>query len=176
MVNAHLWAVGFDDLARARQVRDELRRLADGPGHGGKYFFLLDAVVVVRHPDGSYTLEREPVPAVAAANLLGCTTVGLLVGLVVAAPLTGASVGALLGGAGSALTASGVGIVDSFIRDVEAMMRPGTSALFVLDNQGDMDMILHTIRGLGGVVLKTNVDPERVQLIQSALAGALAEQ
>jgi hypothetical protein len=30
------------------------------------------------------------------------------------------------------------------------LMKPGTSALFVLDNEGDMDVILHAIRGLGG--------------------------
>jgi uncharacterized membrane protein len=50
-------------------------------------------------------------------------------------------------------------------------MRPGTSALFVLDEEGDMDVILHVIRGLGGTVLKTNVDLERAKLIQSTLAG-----
>jgi uncharacterized membrane protein len=34
-----------------------------------------------------------------------------------------------------------------------------------------MDVILHKIRGLGGTVLKTNVDTERAQLIQSTLAA-----
>ena len=52
-------------------------------------------------------------------------------------------------------------------------MKPGTSALFVLDAEGDMEMILHKIRGLGGTVLKTNVDVERAKLIQSALAAAV---
>ena len=47
-----------------------------------------------------------------------------------------------------------------------------TSALFVLDDDGDMDVILHTIRGLGGTVVKTNVDLERARLIQSTLAAA----
>jgi uncharacterized membrane protein len=51
------------------------------------------------------------------------------------------------------------------------MMRPGTSAVFVLDEEGNMDVILRTIRGLGGTVLKTNVDLERAKLIQSTLAG-----
>jgi uncharacterized membrane protein len=50
-------------------------------------------------------------------------------------------------------------------------MKPGTSALFVLDDQGDMEVILHTIQGLGGVVLKTNVDLERAKLIQLTLAA-----
>jgi len=34
-----------------------------------------------------------------------------------------------------------------------------------------MDVILHAIRGLGGTVLKTNVDLDRAQLIQSTLAA-----
>jgi uncharacterized membrane protein len=51
-------------------------------------------------------------------------------------------------------------------------MKPGTSALFVLDEEEneDLDVTLHAIRGLGGTVLKTNVDLERAKLIQSTLA------
>ena len=54
-------------------------------------------------------------------------------------------------------------------------MKPGTSAIFVLDDEGDMDVILHRIRGLGGTVLKTNVDLERARLIQSTLAAPSAQ-
>ena len=77
-----------------------------------------------------------------------------------------------MGGAGTAAAATQVGIKDDFIRDVEMLMKPGTSALFVLDDDIDMDAILHTIRGLGGTVLKTNVDLERAKLIQSTLASS----
>lgn len=89
--------------------------------------------------------------------------------------LTGAAVGVLLGGAETALAAR-VGIGDDFVSDVEAMMKPATSVLFVLDDEGDMDVILHAIRGLGGTVLKTNVDVERARLIQAALAGSPARR
>ena len=78
-------------------------------------------------------------------------------------------------GAGTA-AASHVGISEAFIRDVEAMMKPGTSALFVLDDAAAMDVILHKIQGLGGTVLKTNVDLERAKLIQSTLAAALPNE
>lgn len=61
-------------------------------------------------------------------------------------------------------------INEDFIRDVEALMKPGTSALFVQDHGGDMQVILHAIQGLGGTVLKTNVDVQRTELIQSALS------
>jgi uncharacterized membrane protein len=167
---AHLWAIGYDDMARADQVRDEIARLAWGSGQARKYLIVLDLAVVIRHPDGSLTLDRKPIPGV--ANILACTGVGFLAGLVLAAPLTGAAIGALLGGAGTAVGTQ-LGISQDFIRDVEALMKPGTSALFVLDDAGDMAVILHTIQGLGGTVLKTNVDLERARLIQSTLAASV---
>ena len=166
---AHLWAIGYDNMERAGQVRDEITRLGWGTGHASKYLVLLDVAVVVRHANGSFTLDHQPIPRV--ANVLVLSAVGFLAGLVVAAPLTGAAVGAVVGGLGMALSAQTVGIEDEFVREVEGLMKPGTSALFVLDNGVDMDMILQTLRGLGGTVLRTNVDLERAKLIQSTLAA-----
>jgi uncharacterized membrane protein len=163
---AHLWAIGYDDMGRADQVKDEITRLGWGEGLGGKYLFLEDVAVAVRHLDGSFTINREPFPFV--GNILASTTVGFLAGLALAMPLTGAALGTLIGSSGSALAAR-VGLGDDFIRDAETLMKPGTSALFVMDQAAEMDVILHTIRGLGGRVLKTNVDPERAKLIQSTL-------
>jgi uncharacterized membrane protein len=164
----HLWAIGYDDVERANQVRDEIAKL----GWDRPYLILEDVAVVVRHPDGRFTLDREPFPA--ASNILGCTAVGFLAGLVLGAPLVGAALGAMVGGAGTAVSTT-VGIGDDFVREVEVLMKPGSSVLFVLDSEGDMDVILHAIRGLGGTVLRTNVDLERAQLIQSTLAAAPAQ-
>ena len=125
--------------------------------------------MVVRHPDGSFTLDREAFPA--ASKVLGCSVVGLLAGLVLGGPLIGATIGAMVGGAGTAAVSASVGIDGDFVTEVKGLMKPGTSAIFVLDHEGDMDVILHGIRGLGGTVLKTNVDLERAQLIQSTLAA-----
>ena len=172
-LDAHLWAIGYDDMMRADQVRDEITRLAWDNGQAGKYLILLDIAVVVRHPDGSFTFDRKPFPGV--VSVLGCTAVGFLAGLVLAAPLTGATIGALVGGAGTAALAAKVGIGGAFVQEVEKLMKPGTSALFVLDHEGDMEAILHAIRGLGGTVLKTNVDLERAKLIQSTLATGSAD-
>ena len=168
--SGNLWAIGYDDMGRANQIRDEIISL----GWDKHYLLLNDVAVVVRHPDGSFTLNREKFPA--AANILGCSVVGFLAGLVVGVPSTGATIGAMVGGAGTAVAVSAsVGIGDDFIRDVERLMKPGTSALFVLDDAGDMDVILHKIRGLGGTVLKTNVDVEHAKLIQSTLAAPSAQ-
>jgi uncharacterized membrane protein len=165
--SGNLWAVGYDDMERANQVRDEIIRL----GWDKHYLLLQDVAVVVRHPDGSFTLDRVPFPA--ASNVVGCSVVGFLAGLVLGAPLVGATVGAMVGGAGSAVAVSAsAGIGDDFVTEVKELMKPGTSAIFVLDDEGDMDVILHAIRGLGGTVLKTNVNLERARLIQSTLAAS----
>ena len=170
MADSHLWAIAYDDMSRAEQVREEVKKLAWDPGRAGKDFLLLDAVVVVRHSDGTFSIDREPFRGI--ANILACTAAGFLAGLAIAVPLSGAVVGAVLGGAGTAASAAASGISEAFIREVEGLMKPGTSALFVLDDAGNMEVILHDIRGLGGTVLKTNVDLERAKLIQSTLAAA----
>jgi len=167
--SGHLWAIGYDDMGRAKQVQDEIINL----GWDKQYLLLDDVAVVVRQPDGSFTLDREAFPA--ASNVLGCSAVGLLAGLVLGAPLLGATIGAMVGGAGSAAVSASVGIDDDFVTEVKGLMKPGTSAIFVLDDEGDMDVILHRIRGLGGTVLKTNVDLERAWLIQSTLAASSAQ-
>ena len=161
----HLWAIGYDDMEGAHKLRDEITRL----GWIENRLVLTDVSVVVRHPDGSFTLDRERFPA--ASNLLGASAAGFLAGLVVGVPITGAVIGALVGGAGTAVGLTSMGIGDDFVNEVRGLMKPGTSAVFVLDSGGDMDVILSRIRGLGGTVLKTNVDAERARLIQSTLGG-----
>ena len=162
----HLWAVGFDRMERAHEVRAEIARL--GASHR---LILLDSAVAVRYPDGSLTVDGEPF--VAAIKLTPARTfASFLAGLALGAPpLTGAAVGAVAGRA----SAADVGIGNEFICEVEALVKPGTSALFVLDQEGDMDAILQGIQGLGGTVLKTNVDLERARLIQATLAGGAAD-
>ena len=166
--SSHLWAIGYDDVERADHVRREITNL----GWDKHSLVLDDVAVVIRHADGSFTLEREAFPA--TTNILGCTAVGFLAGLVLGVPAIGAAVGAMIGGAGTAASAA-AGIQSDFVDTVKKLMKPGTSALFVLDSEGEMDVILHAIRGLGGTVLRTNVDLERARLIQSTLSAAAAQ-
>jgi uncharacterized membrane protein len=161
---AHLWAVAYDDMERAEQVRAEITRL--GEKH---YLILRDAAVAVRYPDGIVTLNGEPFMSI--PHFRGHTFAGLLAGLALGAPpLTASAVGALASAADGPTDDAGIG--GDFIREVQALMKPATSALFILDQVGDVPAILQGIRGLGGTVLRTNVDVERARLIQSTLAAA----
>jgi uncharacterized membrane protein len=159
----HLWAIGYNDMERAEQVRAQVAGLAES-----RCLILIDTAVVVCYPDGSVTLNGEPF--VSAPQLRGHSFVSFLAGLALGAPpLTGGAAGAFARACGG--TAAEVGIDDKFIAEVQAGLKPGTSALFVLDQAGDMAAILQGIRGLGGTVLKTNVDLDRANLIQSTLAS-----
>jgi uncharacterized membrane protein len=160
----HLWAIGYRDMERAEQVRPEIQRL----GEQG-CLILLDTAVAVRWPDGFVTLDGEPM--VAATTLHGHGLAGFFARLALGAPpLTGPAAGALVRGAGG--VAPEVGIDDAFVSEVEALMKPGTSTLFVLDEEGDMSAILNGIRGLGGTIVRTNVNLDRARLIQSTLASS----
>jgi uncharacterized membrane protein len=162
--SCHLWAIGYDDMQRADQIRTEARRL-----HEKHCLELLDSAVIVRYPNGSVTLNGESF--VAPVHFGGHTFASFLAGLMLGAPpLTGAAVCALARNAGDA---AGEACIDTdFVNEVQALLKPGTSALFILDRVCDDAAILQGIRDLGGTVLKTNVDLERLKLIQSTLAAA----
>jgi len=161
---AHLWALGFDDTERAARVRDEIAKLAER-----HCLALFDSAVAVRYGDGSTTLDGEPV--LAPINLCGHGWASWFAAFTLSAPpLTAAAARSLSRG-----TASGgsklVAIEEDFLRDVERLMQPGTSVLFVLGLTTDADALLAGIRGLGGTVLKTSVDLETAKRIQSALSA-----
>ena len=59
-----------------------------------------------------------------------------------------------------------------FVRKVAGLIKPGTSVLFVLDDGGDIDAILPAIRGMGGTLVKTNVDLERAKRVKASLADS----
>jgi len=171
--NAHLWAIEFESETRAAEVRCVIEDLGRGAGYGGKYLLLLDDAVVVRHSDGSFTFDQEPAPW--RGYLLVCMAAGFLVGLVFGIPFTGALVGALLGSVGVVAMTAKAGISSDFLCEVEKLMQPGTSALLVVDDVNGLEVIRYAIQGLGGKVLKTNVDPDRASLIQASLAQTRAE-
>src|SRR5262245_32053654 len=97
---SHLWAIGYDDMGRADEVREVIAKL----GWEKSDLILEDIAVVVRHPDGTFTFNRSPFPAI--ASLASFTAVGFLAGLVTLMPLTSAAVGAVMGAAFTATAAA----------------------------------------------------------------------
>jgi uncharacterized membrane protein len=161
----HLWAIGYDTPTGAAAVRDRLMQL-----QGDHFLILADAIVVVRRPDGTFHFEREP--QTPELDILGCGLLGALLGLVVLQPLAGAAIGVAAGAIGS-LVASHVGIDSDFIGAVQGLMQPGTSVLFLLANSTDEEVVLHRISGLGGTILKTNVELAWAERVRQALTAGV---
>ena len=70
-MRGHLWAVGYESVNQADQLRAEVARLA-----ANHCLEVLESAVAVRYPDGSFTLDGEPFMAVAgwnAAPWRGCS-------------------------------------------------------------------------------------------------------
>jgi uncharacterized membrane protein len=159
----HLWAIRYGDMERAEEVRAAIAHLSES-----RCLVLFDTAVLVCYADGCVTLDGEPFAV--GVNLCCRGLASFFAGLVLAAPpLTAGAAGALVRSAGG--SAAEVGISDEFICEVQRLAGPGTSVLFVLDRVGEMAAVLEGIRGLGGTVLKTNVDLERAKLIQDTLAS-----
>jgi uncharacterized membrane protein len=58
-----------------------------------------------------------------------------------------------------------------FVRRVREMVRPGTSALFVLVSDVTTDEIVTALEGYGGTVLQADIAPDAERCLLEALAG-----
>jgi uncharacterized membrane protein len=83
-------------------------------------------------------------------------------------PLLGMAVGATMGALSGSL--ADVGIDDDFIRSVRENVTPGTSALFVMTSDADVDRVLDEFKDSGASLLSTNMSKEREQQLREAFA------
>src|SRR5580692_11640158 len=111
---AHLWAIGYEDMERAEQVRRHFIDLGTK-----RCLVVLDTAVAVRYPDGSAALDGKPFRG--AAKLGGGTITGFFAGFALAAPLmTASAVEAFLECAGCAT--SHCGIDEGFVNEVRSLI------------------------------------------------------
>jgi uncharacterized membrane protein len=91
---------------------------------------------------------------------------GLLFGALFAIPVVGLAVGA---GAGAMAKAKErLGISEEQLERIRAQITEGTSALFLVTEQGDLDRLGERMRGSNSRLLETNLtDAERRELIET---------
>jgi uncharacterized membrane protein len=95
---------------------------------------------------------------------------GLLFGVLFFVPILGVAIGAGIGAIAGLITK--VGIDSGFQKQVREMLRPGTSALFLVVEKVTPDKVLEALARYGGTVLKTSLPRDLEQQIQEALHGA----
>lgn len=159
---ADLIAIGYPDETTADAAAGEARRLAKD------LIIQPDAIaVIVRDKDGEYHVHTNQ-HAVGAGTSWGMLW-GFLFGLLFFVPVLGMAIGAGMGALMGKLTKT---TIDKQFRDqVRDMVKPGTSALFLMLEKVTPDKAVDAMSQYGGTVLKTSLSKQDEQELQDALHG-----
>jgi uncharacterized membrane protein len=160
---AELIAIGYPDLTTADAAADEARRLAQD------LIIQPDAIaVIVRDEDGTYHVHTTH-HAVGGGAVWGMFW-GFLFGLLFFIPVFGMAIGA---GMGALMGKFAKTSIDKQFQDqVRGMLRPGTSALFLMLEKVTPDKAVEAMSKYGGTVLKTSLSKETEKELQDALHGS----
>ena len=159
---ADLIVIGYPDEATAEAAAEEARRLADD------LIIQPDAIAVIRRDtDGKYHVHTSH-HAVGFGMAWGSFW-GILFGVLFFVPVLGLAVGAGLGAVMGKLTKSSID--QAFQDQVRDLVKPGTSALFLMLDQVTPDKALDAMSQYGGTVLKTSLSKDDEAELQQALHG-----
>jgi uncharacterized membrane protein len=159
---ADLIAIGYPDEATAEEAAEEARRLARD------LIIEPDAIAVItRDNEGKYHTHTNH-------HLVGGGATwgmfwGLLFGLLFFIPVLGMAVGAGLGALMGKISKSGVD--EQFQDQVRDMLKPGTSALFLMVEKVTPDKAVEAMSRYGGTVIKTSLSKQGEKELQDALHG-----
>ena len=157
-----LIAIGYDDTVTAVRAMDEVERLAHD------LVIQPDAIAaVIRSEDGKFrTITNQHQVGVGATWGMFW---GVLFGLLFFVPIFGLAMGAAFGALSGKIAKTSID--RTFQEQVRAMMRPGTSALFMIVEQMTADRALGELGTFGGTVLKTSLSKDEEAELQEALHG-----
>jgi uncharacterized membrane protein len=160
---ADLIAIGYDDEETAHRAAEEVERLAQD------LVIEPDAVAVItRDARGRYKVATNHHPV--AEGVTWGMFWGVLFGLLFFIPVFGLAVGGAFGALFGAIEKAGVD--KEFQRQVRDMVRPGTSALFLIVEKGLTDKALSALGRFGGTVLKSSLSTDAERQLQEALHGS----
>jgi uncharacterized membrane protein len=162
-----LIVIGYPDETTAALAADEARALARD------LIIQPDAIAsIVRDEEGKYHVHTSH-HAVGAGASWGMFW-GLLFGLLFFIPVFGLAIGAGLGALMGKIAKSGID--REFQDQVRDLIKPGTSALFLMVEKVTPDKAVEAMSKYGGTVLKTSLSKQGEADLQAALHGSGTEQ
>ena len=162
-----LIVIGYPDETTAALAADEARALARD------LIIQPDAIAsIVRDTEGKYHVHTSH-HAVGAGATWGMFW-GLLFGLLFFVPVFGLALGAGLGALMGKITKAGID--REFQDQVRDLIKPGTSALFLMVEKVTPDKAVEAMSKYGGTVLKTSLSKQGEADLQAALHGSETDQ
>ena len=95
---------------------------------------------------------------------------GIVAGALFAVPLLGGVTGAAIGAMSKAT--EGVGITKDDLARIRTEVVPGTSALFIVTEEGDLDRLGERFRGMGKTLIQTNLTEAERGVLLETFGGA----
>jgi uncharacterized membrane protein len=164
---ADLVAIGYPDETTAVEAKETAEQLAQ------ELIIQPDAIAaIVRHKDGKFQVHSSAHP-VAGGTAYGMFW-GLLFGLLFFVPFLGMAVGAGFGALFGKIEKSGVN--KEFQKQVQDMLQPGTSALFLVVEKVTPDKAVEALSKYGGTVLKTSLSKDAEEALQAELGTVGAKE
>src|SRR5215211_7312841 len=155
---ADLIAIGYPDETTALSAMDEAERLQH------ELVIQADAVAaIIRNKEGKIRVVTNHHAVGAGA------TWGMLLGMLFFVPFLGMAVGAGMGALMGKVTKSAVN--KEFEGQVREMLKPGTSALFMVVEKVTPDKAVEAMSKYGGTVLKSSLSNDAQAELQEALHG-----
>ena len=162
-----LIAIGYPDETTALKAEEEAQHLAE------ELIIQPDAIaVIVRDKEGKYHTHTSH-HMVGGGATWGMFW-GLLFGILFFVPFAGMAVGAGLGALFGKLEKTGID--KEFQKQVQDMLKPGTSALFLVVEKVTPDKAVEALSKFGGTVLKSSLSKDAENELQEALHGSGATQ
>ena len=159
---ADLIAIAYPDETTAAAAQVEAEHLA------ADLIIQPDAIAsIVRTKDGKFKVSTNH-HAVAGGASWGMFW-GLLFGMLFFVPIFGLALGAGFGALMGKLEKSGID--RGFQEQVRDMLKPGTSALFLVVEKVTPDKAVAALSKYGGTVLKSSLSKETEEELQDALQG-----
>ena len=159
---AELIAIGYPDETTAAEAEKEAHHLAD------ELIIQPDAIAsIVRDKDGKFRVStsHHMVGAGASYGMFWGFLFGILFFVLVLGMAVGAGMGALMG------KLQKTGIDRDFQDQVREMLKPGTSALFLILEKATPDKAIAAMSKFGGTVLKSSLSEDAEHELQDALHG-----
>jgi len=155
--------LAFDGVETGSNVKNRLIEL------NNQFLLKLDQVVeVVRKPDGEIKIKEEP--RLTGVGAVSGAFWGLLMGLIFLVPVAGFIIGSVSGAVAGHFAK--YGISKEYMKEIDAAIQPGQSALFLLVDNVKADRVIPMLTEFHPKVLRTSLSADQEAKLKEAFGGS----